>query len=69
MEDPHILRSVRETKGITQAELAKSIGVTRSYLCLIEKKSRSGSIHFWRKASQALEVSVSDLIADPLTRK
>ena len=62
----HNLKEVRESQGFTQASLALRMGVSRSYLCLVEKKERSGSIHFWCKAGKVLGVSLNDLLGDNL---
>ena len=62
----HNLRGLRESQGFTQASLAMQMCVSRSYLCLVEKKERSGSIHFWCKAGKVLGVSLNDLLGDNL---
>ena len=64
----HTLKEVRSSLRLSQSSLALDLGVTRSYLCLIEQGVRSGSIHFWMRASSVLGVPVGILVGDPLAK-
>ena len=55
------IRERRHTLGITQAELAHRIGISPSYLNLIERNKRTVSGPLLRRAAQALGISLEDL--------
>lgn len=52
------VRKIRELKGMTQQELADSIGISRSYLGDLEKNRRNPSTETIEKLSELLGVSV-----------
>lgn len=52
------IRHIRELKGMTQQELADSIGISRSYLGDLEKNRRNPSTETIEKLSNLLGVSI-----------
>ena len=52
------LRKKRQDAGLTQIELAKLIGISRSSLSLIERGERKPSYEVMKKISQALNEPV-----------
>ena len=56
------LRTLRESKGITQAELAKKAGVSRAYLSRLEMGLHDPPLSRLRKLAAALRVKVADLL-------
>ncbi len=52
----------RKLRGLTQAKLAKEAGVSRQYLCQIEKKERHGSSKILKKIANILKVDLELLI-------
>ena len=48
----------RKDKGLSQADLAKMIGVTRQSISLYENNSREPKIDTWQKLSNVLGVSI-----------
>lgn len=58
----HPLLVWREYRGLTQAQLAEAAGVGQSYIAMIEKGERQGSVPKLRAMARALKVDVDDLI-------
>ena len=57
------LKKLRETKGITQTELAKELGVVRSTICQYEKGNREPDMETLIKIADYFGVSI-DFILD-----
>lgn len=55
------IREIRDTKGISQKDLAFKSDLDRSYIASVESGQRNISIINLEKISQALEVSLSEL--------
>jgi transcriptional regulator with XRE-family HTH domain len=55
------IRQHRETKGLTQKELAEKVGMDRTYLNQIEQGKRKASLMMLERIAKALDVSVKDL--------
>ena len=55
------IRERRRTIGITQAELARRIGISASYLNLIERNKRGIAGSLLRRTAHALEMSLDEL--------
>lgn len=53
----HPLKILRMHRGLTQAELAKSSGISRPYLTEIETGKKDGSMRALRALAEALDVS------------
>ena len=60
------LRNIRMRKGITLGELGDKIGVTHAFLSQIERGERGIRLESLVRISNALEVSIEDLLADSL---
>lgn len=52
----------REYRGLTQSQLAETAGVGQSYIAMIEKGERRGSVTKLSAIARALKVNVDDLI-------
>ncbi|WP_125705597.1 helix-turn-helix transcriptional regulator [Lacticaseibacillus daqingensis] len=53
----------RKARGLTQAELAQKVGVTRRTIISLEKGNYSPSLTLGLLLAQALNVEVNDLFA------
>ncbi len=59
------IKTIRKDQKMSITELAEKAGVAKSYLSSIERnKQTNPSIQFIEKVSEALEVSVNDLLYD-----
>lgn len=56
------LRKIRESKGITQEQLALSAGLNRAYIGYIERGERNPSTNTLVKIAKALKISPKDLL-------
>lgn len=61
-----ILKELRELKGITQTELAKNIGASRSSICRYEKGEMSPDIRVAKKIADSLGTTVEYLSGSDL---
>ena len=61
------IRAVREAAGITQAELARRIGVTRQTLIAIEQGRYSPSLEMAFKIARVFAVPLDDVFQYPDT--
>jgi putative transcriptional regulator len=59
------IRAVREAAGITQAELAHRVGVTRQTLIAIEQGKYSPTLELAFQLSRAFGVGLDDLFDYP----
>ncbi|QKJ20675.1 helix-turn-helix transcriptional regulator [Microbacterium hominis] len=59
------LRAVREEVGITQAELARQVGVTRQTLIAIEQGKYSPTLELAFQLARAFGVGLDDLFQYP----
>jgi len=65
-----LVMNIRESDNISQAELARRIGVTRQFLHAIENEKRAGNVDFAIKVAHSLgypdnvfiEVCLNDLL-------
>lgn len=57
------IRAFRKLKGFTQAELAKSVGVSLSILGEIERGNRLPNEQMIKKVSETLNITVEELNA------
>lgn len=61
-----IIRRTATEKGITPYRIAKSAGVSNSYLSdLLRNKRSNPSVDVLKKIAEALEVPIDDLIPKP----
>lgn len=56
------VQKVRQSKGITQEELAADLAMHRTYIGLIERGQRNPTIRTLYKIAKALKVPASDLL-------
>lgn len=59
------IRALRESAGLTQADLAKQIGVTRQTLIAIEQGKYSPSLELAFQISRVFRVGLDDLFHYP----
>lgn len=55
------IKEVRTNRGVTQAELAEKVGVSRSAIAKYEKGERTPPLSLLQKIADALKVPISDL--------
>ncbi|WP_135470541.1 helix-turn-helix domain-containing protein [Crenalkalicoccus roseus] len=54
----------RRRRGLTQAALAATVGITQPYLAQIETGKRSGDVRLYARLAKALRVRIEDLVAE-----
>lgn len=57
--DLTVLRELRKGKGIRQTDLAKSVGITQTYLSLIESNKRKASVEVIENLCHELDCELS----------
>jgi putative transcriptional regulator len=55
---------IRKNKGISQKELAKSLGITHWWLNHIESGKRNPSLGVAKSIAEKLDVKISDIFLD-----
>ena len=55
------IRKVRRSKGLSQSELSKNLGISASYLNLLESGRRTITVPLLIKTGNELEISLKDL--------
>jgi len=63
------LRNQRRKKGLSQAELARQIGVTPNYISLIEKGKKVPAVKTINKLALALDIPASSLLENDLRKE
>ncbi len=58
------VKSIRESKGIKQCELADGVGVTQAMISQIEKGIRNPSLQVGYEIARVLECSIEDFFED-----
>jgi transcriptional regulator with XRE-family HTH domain len=56
MKPGHAIKILRTAAGLRQTDLAERVGVTPSYLSLVESGRRSPSLRLLRRTSEALRI-------------
>lgn len=56
------LRELRMKRGLTQGELAEMVGVTRAFLCQIERGTKALSLPLAKEISEVLKCGIADLV-------
>ena len=56
------LRAWRKYRGLTLAELSEIVGISQSYLTLVERGQRQGRPLQWRSLAEALRVTIEDIL-------
>jgi transcriptional regulator with XRE-family HTH domain len=59
------VRRIRETAGISQAEVATRMGVDRAYISSIERGGQNATLLSLNETALALGVKPADLLAEP----
>lgn len=59
------LRTLREAHGLTQAQVAREVGVTRQTLIAIEQGKYSPSLELAFRLCRVFEVSIEDAFTYP----
>lgn len=59
------IRALREARGLTQAQAAKAASVPRATWTNLESGAANPTLSVLRRASQALQVSIEELVAPP----
>ncbi|MDI3309513.1 MAG: helix-turn-helix transcriptional regulator [Acetobacteraceae bacterium] len=54
----------RRRRGLTQAALAATVGITQPYLAQIETGKRSGDVRLYARLAKALRLRIEDLVAE-----
>ena len=62
MKIGNAIKLIRVNKGISQVELSEMVGISSSYLSLIEKNKREPNIDLLNKISKKMNVPLSILI-------
>ena len=57
-----IIRRLRQVQGVSQEELAAKLGVTRTYLCMVENEKKKASLSFLRAVAAFFRIPVSLLV-------
>jgi DNA-binding XRE family transcriptional regulator len=54
----------RKHRGLTQADIAREIGVSQPYLAQLENGQREGSVSVYQRLARRLSLSVDELLPD-----
>jgi XRE family transcriptional regulator of biofilm formation len=64
------LQKLREKKGITQVELARTVGVTQTYIAKLESGAKiNPSLSVMTNLARSLNVEVADLLHSKSRRR
>lgn len=58
------IRTIRESKGISQSELAENAGISQPALCQIERGTKNPSLQIGAEIARLLECTVEELLTD-----
>ena len=58
------IRTIRESKGISQSWLAKNAGISQPALCQIERGTKNPSLQIGAELARLLDCTVEDLLAE-----
>jgi len=64
MDMGKLINMLRKVNGLTQARLAKELGVTRAYLSQVENGHKEPSLVLLRKIAEFFEIPLAVLVAD-----
>ena len=56
------LRALRMKRGLTQGELAEMVGVTRAFLCQIERGTKNPSLQVSVEIARVLQCNLGELV-------
>jgi DNA-binding XRE family transcriptional regulator len=54
----------RKKRGMTQAQLAKAVGVAQGYISELENGNRGGDVGLWIKMSKALDLPLEAIVEE-----
>lgn len=57
------IRRIRESKNLTQAYVAKRVGISAAMLCQIERGTKNPSLQVGKEIADVLECSLERLLA------
>ena len=60
------LKRIRKEMKLTQAEMAKEIGISQSYIADIERNRKNISLAVVLRIAEGLNISVNELINDDI---
>ena len=60
---PHFIKEWRIDRGLTQAQIAEAMGISRSYYTMIERGDRRYDQPFLEAAAVALKCTIGDLVS------
>lgn len=60
----NILKRTRESRGMSQEQFAEMCGISRAYYGRLERGEHSTTLKLCKRISDALGISVSDLLED-----
>lgn len=60
------VKSIRQKRGFTQAQLAELVDCSSTYICLLEKGAKCMSLDMFVFVANALNVSADELLQDLL---
>jgi transcriptional regulator with XRE-family HTH domain len=59
----HVIKSLRIERGLTQAQVAQKVGVTKNYITMLERGERKNpSLDIVKKIAKALGVPAGELL-------
>lgn len=62
--NPQAIVDIRQMAGLSQAELARRVGTTPSYLCRLEKGDCPGTVQVLRNVAAELHVHINTITLD-----
>lgn len=63
MDIPENLKRVRKENNLSQAELAKAVGISQSMLAQLERGTKNLTINLALDIAKALNISLNELIS------
>ena len=56
------IRRIRERQGMQQTDLAQGAGITRSFLCQVERETKNPSLQIAHELAKALHCRMEDFL-------
>lgn len=60
--DESKIKLMRQHRGLSTGELAKSVGITEAYLSQLENHKRKGTVEIYKKLSKVLNIDIDLLV-------
>ncbi len=64
LDGENAIKVWRRHRGLSQRQLADTVGISQAYLAQIETGKREGGIAVYRAMAEALAIGLDDLLAD-----